>query len=160
MAVHPRSRGEQPLKSGDNGRTGGSSPLARGTEACRASKPIPRRFIPARAGNRTLTFPPDSNPTVHPRSHGEQFKKRCFQPLYFGSSPLARGTEPQSFFWDYLGRFIPARAGNRPHFLCRRRPKPVHPRSRGEQGHRAGHHDLDRGSSPLARGTAWSSERE
>ena len=50
-------------------------------------------------------------------------------------------------------RFIPAGAGNTHEVESRLRPRPVHPRGRGEHGDGGGVHAADDGSSPRARGT-------
>ena len=111
------------------------------------------RFIPARAGNtRSSTSPRTSSP-VHPRSRGEHGRRGCDQILGRGSSPLARGTPRAGDGRGRPGRFIPARAGNTVPQRLRHRPKPVHPRSRGEHRPIEGIHDPLHGSSPLARGT-------
>ena len=69
--VHPRSRGEHRAVA-RVGRSGaGSSPLARGTQANGARRPVPGRFIPARAGNTKGSATPSSRAPVHPRSRGE-----------------------------------------------------------------------------------------
>ena len=117
---------------GRQGRSAGSSPLARGL---RLDSEIPGhsdRIIPARAG---FTSSPVSRASFAP-----------------GSSPLARGLpaeSPQNM--RYL-RIIPARAG----FTGRRRQRRAsatdHPRSRGVYP-TPGRFECDRsGSSPLARG--------
>ena len=49
--VHPRSRGEHPIRSRLVESKRGSSPLARGTPCGTGSGDSVRRFIPARAGN-------------------------------------------------------------------------------------------------------------
>ena len=49
--VHPRWRGEHPLMATINPWKRGSSPLARGTLVLTRGDGLPRRFIPAGAGN-------------------------------------------------------------------------------------------------------------
>ena len=51
LTVHPRSRGEHPLKLVVVNVSGGSSPLARGTFRKQKIRAAYKRFIPARAGN-------------------------------------------------------------------------------------------------------------
>ena len=70
-----------------------------------------------------------------------------------GLSPLARGTLLRTIFIVSLPRFIPAGAGNtlwneNVHVI-----KPVYPRWRGEHLKKGMTKLLDRGLSPLARGT-------
>ena len=71
ISVHPRWRGEH---SGDASRQsgmGGSSPLARGTLQGAKAPPLPRRFIPAGAGNTLLLSVLVQAVAVHPRWRGE-----------------------------------------------------------------------------------------
>ena len=90
----PRSRGEHRpgALSGFPGR--GSSPLARGTPRLRRGTSGPVRFIPARAGNTGSEKSSPTPPTVHPRSRGEHSMGDTGRWPVFGSSPLARGTQP------------------------------------------------------------------
>ncbi len=92
-SVHPRTSGEQKLADGCHSDCVGSSPHERGTEACPPPGRFPTRFIPARAGNRT----------VH---------QRLFE-FALGSSPHERGTADIDVSAVIDRRFIPARAGNR-----------------------------------------------
>ena len=151
--VHPRSRGEHFDLRAQRSAFYGSSPLARGTHIGPCSRPMQRRFIPARAGN---TAPRRRGPrlgSVHPRSRGEHKSRECFEPASLGSSPLARGTPLRRPRRRGRRRFIPARAGNtRIHRTCPS-PSSVHPRSRGEHITIYGQMLLSSGSSPLARGT-------
>ena len=70
-----------------------------------------------------------------------------------GSSPLARGTLLTLDDLVPIQRFIPARAGNTLPAPSRLRATTVHPRSRGEHTLPPNTSGVDRGSSPLARGT-------
>ena len=110
--VHPRSRGEHASRSANPPAMYGSSPLARGTHITRPGRSLPRRFIPARAGNTPRTR--SSSPTApvhprsrgehaclrqhtterqgHPRSRGEHSRTAAWMSTTCGSSPLARGT--------------------------------------------------------------------
>ena len=54
-SVHPRSRGEHCRHLLHISRLGGSSPLARGTRPFSSCNVCPRRFIPARAGNTSVS---------------------------------------------------------------------------------------------------------
>ena len=115
--VHPRSRGEHgrlarapvvsigssPLARGTRSKAWapavmlcGSSPLARGTPAHGELVGLLLRFIPARAGNTQYPRRPDPADTVHPRSRGEHRGSRSSRRSYAGSSPLARGTPPET----------------------------------------------------------------
>ena len=152
-AVHPRSRGEHAKNLRLKGDPIGSSPLARGTQSTASQARLPRRFIPARAGNTFCRCPGSSPGPVHPRSRGEHqiVGESAHQGL--GSSPLARGTRSRAAGLAPRPRFIPARAGNTGTGRRRAGAGAVHPRSRGE--HRRATLDAVQwyGSSPLARGT-------
>ena len=152
-AAHPRSRGEHGGCRWCRVQGSGSSPLARGTLACRSRRRPNHRLIPARAGN-TKTLPSRYLlTTAHPRSRGEHGKSFYVHGHKDGSSPLARGTQPYHASALRKLRLIPARAGNTLDTRRNPKPNPAHPRSRGE------HLPLvpvileDFGSSPLARGT-------
>ena len=73
-----------------------------------------QRFIPARAGNRAPTPCVRCRISVHPRACGEQSRVMFMASLITGSSPRVRGTGAGGFLAEVAGRFIPARAGNRP----------------------------------------------
>ena len=152
-AVHPRWRGEHPFSASDSLSSSGSSPLARGTLRCLTGGPFGGRFIPAGAGNTTLTVVANSGCSVHPRWRGEhQIRSWCSLNTN-GSSPLARGTRRQGEHMLALGRFIPAGAGNTRHSGTHRDRRAVHPRWRGEHLHSRPGLPGNTGSSPLARGT-------
>ena len=133
-AVHPRSRGEhQDIERGLTD-SFGSSPLARGTPCRPHHRSVRERFIPARAGNTQSIRAGSASRPVHPRSRGEHSVKCTPRPAPVGSSPLARGTRHARVPCAVARRFIPARAGNTDHEPAHHRPRPVHPRSRGEHG--------------------------
>ena len=94
--VHPRSRGEHGANRRNGGSMIGSSPLARGTPAHGRSGVLPRRFIPARAGNTALPIRQPPSKPVHPRSRGEHGPGEAANGPTNGSSPLARGTRTRS----------------------------------------------------------------
>ena len=135
IPVHPRSRGEHPLRAHAGAPSIGSSPLARGTRGPRRSPPRPHRFIPARAGNTVSDAMIAGVASVHPRSRGEHRRAVSAVTSRIGSSPLARGTREGPEAIPVLHRFIPARAGNTDGVSVGAASSPVHPRSRGE--HRA-----------------------
>ena len=112
VPVHPRVCGEQLPIIDPAARSAGSSPRVRGTArkgpgACRKI-----RFIPACAGNRSVTDSLQCLYAVHPRVCGEQilmpFKRRSAN----GSSPRVRGTVSKTRGCFCSPRFIPACAGN------------------------------------------------
>ena len=75
--VHPRACGERsPVKSLKNANIG-SSPRVRGTECGKQYVFLPRRFIPARAGNGRPPDMPLRRSTVHPRACGNGSQAGC-----------------------------------------------------------------------------------
>ena len=151
--VHPRSRGEHPEDAHVAEAPAGSSPRARGTPLTRRHRCGDRRFIPARAGNTSTGATWKVSTKVHPRSRGEHYCAARLPSAASGSSPLARGTPPQTLRLDPEQRFIPARAGNTPPAASGGRAAAVHPRSRGEHADAVQAASDISGSSPLARGT-------
>ena len=131
----------------------GSSPRLRGTFNSYFKPCLHDRFIPAPAGNMSLSTPKSISSPVHPRACGEH--QIGLQPLAatVGSSPRLRGTYSAGHVRPRGIRFIPAPAGN-----IRLDTKPpshqaVHPRACGEH---AGFNDPANfydGSSPRLRGT-------
>ena len=153
MPVHPRSRGEHALYAFHGQPDFGSSPLARGTPPRRLHPQGSQRFIPARAGNTDWPAAPKETASVHPRSRGEHPGAGCVTMDPGGSSPLARGTQPELVWLTDQIRFIPARAGNTSRTHAGTTQRAVHPRSRGEHFSWMLEVSEDNGSSPLARGT-------
>ena len=158
--AHPRSRGEHTLDGEWIPRRRGSSPLARGTQSSQLWFMLPRRLIPARAGNTCLPFPIRRYPAAHPRSRGEHSMMFRCSLAGNGSSPLARGTLFADVHKVIAARLIPARAGNTRSSLTSYPSVAAHPRSRGEHHSRTLSWRLRFGSSPLARGTRRSGEPE
>ena len=70
--VHPRACGEQRAKTTKWICDNGSSPRVRGTDLESAYLEGADRFIPARAGNRLMTWTCKLRRAVHPRACGEQ----------------------------------------------------------------------------------------
>jgi len=111
-AVHPRSRGEYETAISAIPQEVGSSPLARGIRPGSGASPHVCRFIPARAGNTSITPTDCELVPVHPRSRGEYPLSSPPPAFTIGSSPLARGIRPVRGCGVWRDRFIPARAGN------------------------------------------------
>ena len=151
--VHPRWRGVHCSTCVYSCRPDGSSPLARGTLNVFAAEAGSRRFIPAGAGNTPKKDSVRYTKAVHPRWRGEHAMTLPRTVREFGSSPLARGTQPHSSPATLSGRFIPAGAGNTRAVAWFSPVPPVHPRWRGEHNGIASPADNKGGSSPLARGT-------
>ena len=173
-AVHPRSRGEHIQGGDDRQARRGSSPLARGTLDGFLVGDFFLRFIPARAGNTSMSLSAHAGISVHPRSRGEHTGRTGPFLVVVGSSPLARGTlmgsslkmqamavHPRSR-GEHAGVVVAAiwATGSSPLARGTRRPLPpgwrqcaVHPRSRGEHAEFVDWAGSAFGSSPLARGT-------
>ena len=151
--VHPRVGGEHELRNLSVRLGYGSSPRGRGTRPRGAGVGLPRRFIPAWAGNTPTLFPSHPKIPVHPRVGGEHDNGETTHGATTGSSPRGRGTQFRRLCEKAAHRFIPAWAGN-----TRRGPRKawtwtVHPRVGGE--HTDWPVDLlnSLGSSPRGRGT-------
>ena len=89
--VHPRSRGEYPVRSDLPQSRAGSSPLTRGILFLKLSNVFCLGFIPAHAGNTGCCPFCFQDIQVHPRSRGEYIGLFSKQIAYRGSSPLTRG---------------------------------------------------------------------
>ena len=151
--AHPRSRGEHSCAHDSTKKPYGSSPLARGTPHDPYFWESDQRLIPARAGNTAILAGLSLIMAAHPRSRGEHRFNRLDGFLFFGSSPLARGTHLESRLLVMASRLIPARAGNTIRTHSSSTAHRAHPRSRGEHLPVNIEADTDLGSSPLARGT-------
>ena len=104
--VHPRVRGEQIRKAILWVAVAGSSPRARGAAQFGPSCRTQKRFIPACAGSRRLTFNQFLTLSVHPRVRGEQLTHRSLKLVTCGSSPRARGADLMDII-DLNGFFKP-----------------------------------------------------
>ena len=111
-AVHPRMRGERRSAATLQPMDDGSSPHARGTHSASVAGPVPKRFIPACAGNAHQRSWIGRSSTVHPRMRGERVVNPLFPESDIGSSPHARGTHRIKKSTVDAWRFIPACAGN------------------------------------------------
>ena len=130
--VHPRLRGELKSIEGIDICWCGSSPLTRGTQSKALPRTVPRRFIPAYAGNSFSLSHHPIHYSVHPRLRGELYLARLQQISYCGSSPLTRGTLNYGNRRYRRRRFIPAYAGNSTFCVASGNRRTVHPRLRGE----------------------------
>ena len=108
---HPRSRGVYTrARRATTSRTG-SSPLARGLRDVLYEERLESRIIPARAGFTTHRRSSVHDHPDHPRSRGVYRTGSGSSSSSGGSSPLARGLQPDGC-GDVTGtRIIPARAG-------------------------------------------------
>ena len=155
ITAHPRMRGERRSRMFQAVRQSGSSPHARGTRPRTSGILNLYRLIPACAGNAVArnAAPPDD--TAHPRMRGERRDGLRVRQPAAGSSPHARGTLARGNRVLVIARLIPACAGNAPCHARHPRPRPAHPRMRGERGMGRIEEVLPVGSSPHARGTPF-----
>ena len=153
--VHPRLCGEHATAATGVPSGYGSSPPVRGTRLEMSQRQIIVRFIPACAGNTSVSQAPALRNPVHPRLCGEHHLPSTFYRSPIGSSPPVRGTLRVLQIVNGDSRFIPACAGNTPPAARCPTAQPVHPRLCGEHviAHLR-HVDLD-GSSPPVRGTLF-----
>ena len=151
--VHPRACGERASASLTNSIVNGSSPRLRGTLARRRESSVDDRFIPAPAGNALTWCKPPSGIAVHPRACGERTERPYFAKPRAGSSPRLRGTPLRVRPVRAARRFIPAPAGNAPHWPSAGSRQSVHPRACGERTLDPAAGALAYGSSPRLRGT-------
>ncbi len=91
-SVYPRMRGEHPPNICQSAKRRGLSPHARGTFVEWNVYDIPRRFIPACAGNIGQAGRAFANPAVYPRMRGEHSSADVASCTFPGLSPHARGT--------------------------------------------------------------------
>jgi len=130
----------------------GSSPLARGLRHVGVILDIEDRIIPARAGFTAPRRYSCSSTRDHPRSRGVYGRGRIRRRPGPGSSPLARGLQPQNPLDPERNMIIPARAGFTRDADDGYRHREDHPRSRGVYSTAISPARSIRGSSPLARG--------
>ena len=152
---HPRSRGEYSHPSGGYGRHPGSSPLSRGIPGAELWIWWIGRIIPALAGNTSYPQQRSAAETDHPRSRGEYNRRGEDHQETVGSSPLSRGIPGAELWIWWIGRIIPALAGNTGLPCMRPWTGEDHPRSRGEYGLPQPGRGRISGSSPLSRGILW-----
>ena len=152
-AVHPRVCGEQLVDSGDCRQYFGSSPRVRGTGHQALLGKLLGRFIPACAGNSSVSWSYAFGFSVHPRVCGEQRRCRWERRTRSGSSPRVRGTGKVLVVQLLANRFIPACAGNSIYWQTNEDASTVHPRVCGEQADDLTAQAGVAGSSPRVRGT-------
>ena len=130
----------------------GSSPLTRGALGGIPSRGRSRRIIPAHAGSTACHECGNGRRPDHPRSRGEHGVEFGGLGAAPGSSPLTRGAQGCYPFLAGQGRIIPAHAGSTRLLPLLGRPRPDHPRSRGEHDVLKWCTSSETGSSPLTRG--------
>ena len=159
LSVHPRACGERSRRATLRSGRSGSSPRLRGTLRDQTLCPRQMRFIPAPAGNASLSPSVECLSTVHPRACGERDLHADVECNCHGSSPRLRGTLSPFEKPHGARRFIPAPAGNASSSSTFGFAGTVHPRACGERNTRQGGYLRSGGSSPRLRGTprlsAW-----
>ena len=150
--AHPRSRGENPRRSGTRNFTPGSSPLTRGKQSQKREIRVSGGLIPAHAGKTLPRRRHSTNPSAHPRSRGENSPRGPRSPGSPGSSPLTRGKRSRNQAAERQDRLIPAHAGKTIIPTRVRYASEAHPRSRGENAEIILDILGEDGSSPLTRG--------
>ena len=151
--VHPRACGEHISWKNIIVPETGSSPRLRGTSGQSVHRRSFRRFIPAPAGNISLSMAFTMPAPVHPRACGEHDRIRELLAEGVGSSPRLRGTSCAGHALFGPHRFIPAPAGNIGQTERETDDFPVHPRACGEHLWSLGASVSAAGSSPRLRGT-------
>ena len=130
--AHPRSRGENRLRTEETVRPSGSSPLTRGKQSKRDTGAPQPGLIPAHAGKTRRQTAWLRSSAAHPRSRGENANFLGGVVSSPGSSPLTRG-KPSASQADWRERgLIPAHAGKTKGAIPHGGERRAHPRSRGE----------------------------
>ena len=132
FGAHPRSRGENPIRSRTLAAASGSSQLTRGKPGAGLELDLRPRLIPAHAGKTAFSGPPRWGFSAHPRSRGENPHLVSVVRMDEGSSPLTRGKRKNGVSAPGLDGLIPAHAGKTLHHPGCTKMRPAHPRSRGE----------------------------
>ena len=130
----------------------GSSPLTRGKRYVLQGSARWLRLIPAHAGKTPPSWRSRPSARAHPRSRGENCYNVNGNKGVTGSSPLTRGKPSAVGVSAPLERLIPAHAGKTYSAHASPKPRPAHPRSRGENPDSQAAQNYDQGSSPLTRG--------
>ena len=158
--AHPRSRGENTLRTLQQGTGPGSSPLTRGKRRARRRRGPRAGLIPAHAGKTPKQIRTVIMSGAHPRSRGENQGVGRELGKVEGSSPLTRGKRLFSFPHPVVGGLIPAHAGKTRRLRSRQETSRAHPRSRGENVLEEIGGNVEKGSSPLTRGKHRRSARD
>ena len=111
VGAHPRSRGENSSEAGDEKGSTGSSPLTRGKRGLGAGDTLTVGLIPAHAGKTRYVRLRGRLPGAHPRSRGENGRRRRLSLITSGSSPLTRGKRIPAQAQRPGHGLIPAHAG-------------------------------------------------
>ena len=109
--AHPRSRGENTVRTSRTETFKGSSPLTRGKPTSDADGRTVLGLIPAHAGKTRRDDRQRPRVGAHPRSRGENLIAPLITLTRAGSSPLTRGKPIPHHPTPSDGRLIPAHAG-------------------------------------------------
>ena len=150
--AHPRSRGENFVRSRARLIGLGSSPLTRGKHDRELRRRHVPGLIPAHAGKTAFVLLTLQLLTAHPRSRGENGGCTTSSQRKAGSSPLTRGKLAGAVAVCEPVGLIPAHAGKTVSALAGEADDGAHPRSRGENVRENRGPTGDLGSSPLTRG--------
>ena len=152
QGAHPRSRGENLIRSLRSVCSAGSSPLTRGKPPGGSPGEVGGGLIPAHAG-KTIPRGLDAlHLAAHPRSRGENGVNEILDVAAEGSSPLTRGKPCTRTRGSARSGLIPAHAGKTEPSPCMPGATWAHPRSRGENSPGRLPGEVGAGSSPLTRG--------
>ncbi len=113
----------------------------------------PPGLTPARAGNTTVWRACRADSWAHPRTGGEHTMVPGIASPALGSPPHGRGTQRISLLYRQPAGLTPARAGNTPCAVRRRRRPRAHPRTGGEHARSRRDQLPQPGSPPHGRGT-------
>ena len=149
---HPRIRGEHPRERPGGGPLLGSSPHTRGARWHGHRARCRQRIIPAYAGSTCGRSVENVVSGDHPRIRGEHVRRAGHARGRQGSSPHTRGARPELRRHATCERIIPAYAGSTTAWHPGRKPRPDHPRIRGEHHHKMKQIFFLCGSSPHTRG--------
>ena len=151
-ADHPRACGANGTVAVSMPHCQGSSPRVRGKQLYETAKSQKRRIIPARAGQTKAHRTVSRNCSDHPRACGANGPPRPDSTPPNGSSPRVRGKHDIFSKGGFVGRIIPARAGQTRRSSCRYESRPDHPRACGANLEFAVIGNKTIGSSPRVRG--------
>ena len=149
---HPRACGANSSTRPRKARNAGSSPRVRGKQVLPVRRGLRLRIIPARAGQTKAHRTVSRNCSDHPRACGANGPPRPDSTPPTGSSPRVRGKHDIFSKGGFVGRIIPARAGQTRRSSCRYESRPDHPRACGANGHSQSCSHNPSGSSPRVRG--------
>ena len=130
----------------------GSSPRVRGKHGLGKPVTLPRRIIPARAGQTMLLHRGSCNSPDHPRACGANREEARVAGRLHGSSPRVRGKLRCSRACAIRARIIPARAGQTPINPAYSSTSSDHPRACGANKFGTVMSSPRLGSSPRVRG--------